>query len=88
MVWLVEKKVFYHAMDMGFERVTIPILTTFEFEVREGDLFPDSMSVKRLYNRPALTRRYPNLRENELDGVIDNTVRQQIHAYMVRNDFL
>jgi hypothetical protein len=61
MVWLVEKKIFYHLFDLGFEGVEIPIRVKFEFEVREGALVPDSLSKNvHLYNRSALEKHYPN----------------------------
>jgi hypothetical protein len=43
-MWLVEKKIFYHLLDMGFERVRIPVRVKFEFEVKEGSLVSDSLS--------------------------------------------
>ena len=36
MVWVVEKKIFRHILDMDFERVEIPVRVKFEFEVVEG----------------------------------------------------
>jgi hypothetical protein len=38
MVWLVEKKTFYHFLDLGFESVEIPIRVKFEFEVKDEAL--------------------------------------------------
>jgi hypothetical protein len=35
-VWLVEKKIVRHVLDMGFEHVEIPVRVKFEFEVKEG----------------------------------------------------
>ena len=43
MVWLVEKKVVYHLLDLGFKRIEIPIRVKFEFEVKEGVFVPDSL---------------------------------------------
>ena len=60
MVWLVEKKIFHHQFDLGFEGVAIPIRVKFEFEVRDGALVPDSLSKNVLYNQSALEKRYPN----------------------------
>ena len=35
MVWMVEKKIVHHVLDMGFEQVEIPVRVNFEFEVME-----------------------------------------------------
>ena len=87
MVWLVEKKVFYHLLDVGFESVNIPVRVKFEFEIEEGSFVPDSMSVETLYNRQALEKRYPNLKSELLDSAIDETVRNKIQKYLVESGF-
>jgi hypothetical protein len=50
MVWLVEKKIFRHILDVGFERVEIPIRVKFEFEAVEGAIVPDTLTKEILYN--------------------------------------
>ena len=35
-MWLVEKKIYYHILDVGYEGVGIPVRVKFEFDVREG----------------------------------------------------
>lgn len=50
MVWLAEKKVFHYILDMGFERLEIPVRVKFEFEVKEGVLIEETLSKKILYN--------------------------------------
>jgi hypothetical protein len=82
MVWLVEKKVFYHFLDLGFESVKIPIRVKFEFEIKEGALVPDSITKNILYNRPALERRYHNLDVVSLQKSIEKKVDSEIHKYL------
>jgi len=82
MVWVVEKKVFYHFFDLGFERVEIPVRVKFEFEVKEGVLVPDSISKTMLYNRPALERHYPNLDLASLQRSLEKKVDRDIHTYL------
>jgi hypothetical protein len=82
MVWLVEKKIFYHFLDLGFESVKIPIRVKFEFEIKEGTLVPDSITKDILYNRPALERRYPNLDIVSLHKSIEKEVDSEIHKYL------
>ena len=83
MVWLVDKKVFYHMIDLGFESINIPIRVKFEFEVKEGSLVPDSMAIDMLYNKQILERRYPQLKSELLDRSIHRTVKKRIHNYLL-----
>ena len=82
MVWLVEKKVFHHLLDLGFERVEIPVRVKFEFEVKEGSLVPDSISKTMLYNRPALEEHFPDLDPVRLQRSIEKKVDNEIRAYL------
>ena len=88
MVWLVEKKVFYHIFDLGYESARIPIRVKFEFEVREGAFVPESLSFEHLYNREALLKRYPNLKPERLDRDIHKTVKLRIREYVTNNGYL
>ena len=82
MVWLVEKKIFYHLFDLGFEGVEIPIRVGFEFEVKEGALVPDSLCKNILYNRAALEKRYPNLDRARLQQSVERSVEREIDRYL------
>jgi hypothetical protein len=81
-MWLVEKKIFYHLLDMGFERVKIPVRVKFEFEVKEGSLVSDSLSFETLFNRQALEKRYPRARLELLASEVERTVRRNIFGYL------
>ncbi|UCE55415.1 MAG: hypothetical protein JSV31_08225 [Desulfobacterales bacterium] len=88
MVWVVEKKVFYHILDLGFESVGIPIRVKFEFEVQDGSFVPDSLSTERLYNQQELERRYPNLKLDALEQDIEKTIHFEILKYLKNNGYL
>jgi hypothetical protein len=62
MVWVVEKMVIYHILDLGFESVGIPVRVKFEFEVQNGSFVPESLSTASLYNQQAVEKQYPHLR--------------------------
>ena len=70
MVWVVEKKVFYHILDLGFESVGIPIRVKFEFEVQDGSFVSDSLTSESLYNQQAIAKRYPGVRKDTLEHEI------------------
>lgn len=88
MLWVVEKKVVYHLLDLGFERVRIPVRVQFQFAVQGGTLVPDSLTRSMLYNRPLLEKYYPNLNRARLDGAIEKTVEREIHTYLVECRYL
>ena len=81
-MWLVEKKIFYHLLDMGFERVRIPVRVKFEFEVKEGSMVSDSLSFETLYNRQALAKRYPLVDLDGLASEVEKTVRRNLFGYL------
>ena len=84
MVWLVEKKVFRHILDMGFERLEIPVRVKFEFKVKEGNLVPDTLSKEILYNQNAIEKRYPKLRLSSLNIAIEKMAEDEIMEYFER----
>ena len=75
-------------LDLGFERIEIPIRVKFEFEVREGAFVPDSLSTNTLYNKEALARRYPRLDLVSLESSIGKTVEEEIFKYLDECGFL
>lgn len=84
MVWVVEKKVFSYILDMGFERVEIPVRVKFEFEVKEATLVPDTLSKEILYNRKAVEARYPRVRLDSLHLAVEEMVDREIREYLKR----
>ena len=85
MVWLVEKKIFRHIIDIGFERVKIPVIVKFEFEVIEGAFVPDTLIKKIIYNQEALLSYYPKLKLASLKKSIEERVEGEIMEY-IRQD--
>ena len=88
MVWLAEKRVFYCILDVGAERVKIPIRVKFEFEVKEGTFVQDSMSTHVLYNKQAVQKHCPYLKSESLKNAIDKTVNKEINLYLKEAGFL
>ena len=82
MVWIVEKKIFYHILDMGFESVGIPVRVKFEFDVKDGKFVPDSLSVESLYNQQTVFNRYPSAKKDLLEKEIQKTVQREIRKYL------
>ena len=82
MVWLLEKKIVRHCVDLGFERVEIPIRVKFEFEVKEGVMIPDTLSFQTLYNKKSLQNRYPQFNLAALDNDIETAVNNVLLEYI------
>ena len=88
MVWVVEKKVFHHILDLGFESVGIPVRVKFEFEIRDGLFVAESLATERLYNQRELARRYPNLKLDILERDIEKMIHCEILKYLKENGYL
>jgi hypothetical protein len=88
MVWLAQKKVFHHFLDLGFERVEIPIRVKFQFKLTDGFLDPDSLTREILYNRTALQKRYPDLDGVKLEKSVVEKVDKEILTYLRECGFL
>ena len=82
MVWVLEKKIFYHILDMGFESVGIPVRVKFEFNVKTGTFVPDSLSFESLYNQQAVVKRFPGVNLEALDTEIRKTIQSEIYTYL------
>jgi hypothetical protein len=82
MVWVVEKKVFYHILDMGFESVGIPVRVKFEFDVQDGSFLPHSLSVESLYNQQAVVSRYPGVKKVLLEKEVQTTIQREIRNHL------
>ena len=82
MIWMVEKKVFNLVFDLGFESVKIPVRVKLEFEVREGNLVPDSLTKTMLYNKKLLERRYPSLDQASFQRSIESKVDKEIQKHL------
>lgn len=88
MIWVVEKKVFQLVFDLGFESVKIPVRVRLEFEVKEGNLIPDSLTKSMLYNKLLLERRYPNLDQASFHRSIERKVESEIQKYLQEHGFI
>ena len=88
MIWMVEKKVFQINLNLGFESARIPVRVKLEFEVREGNLVPDSLIKHVLYNRHILERRYSSLDQSSLHRSIEKKVESEIQKYLQEHGFI
>ena len=88
MIWMVDKKVFQLVFDLGFERAQIPVRVKFEFEVKEGNLVPNSLTKTMLYNKQLLERRYPSLDQASFQRSIGRKVDSEIQKHLQEHGFI
>ena len=88
MIWMVEKKVFQLVFDLGFESVKIPVRVKLEFELKQGNLVPDSLTKTVLYNKLMLERRYPNLDPASFHRSIERKVESEIQKHLQEHGFI
>ena len=70
MLWVVDKKVVKHALNVGVALVEVPIRIRFEFGLDDGCFAARSMQRNVLYNAKELLRRFPRLQRSALDAEI------------------
>ncbi len=70
MLWVVDKKVVKHALNVGVALVEVPIRIRFEFGLDDGCFAARSMQRDVLYNAEELLRRFPRLQRSALDAEI------------------
>lgn len=78
MIWIVRWFVTHQILETGAERVKFPIRIEVEYQEESGRIFGGSLHKKVLFNRSFLLRRYPQLKERELDLLVEGRVQKAI----------
>jgi len=78
MIWIVRQFVTHQILETGPERVKFPIRVEVEYQEENGRISAGSLHKKVLYNRSFLLRRYPQLKERELDLLVEGRVQKAI----------
>ena len=81
MLWVVDKKVVRHTIDVGAGLVEVPIRIRFEYCLREERFVDGTLTRDFLYNRPELLRRFPELQP----GVVDADIERAVNRTMVEH---
>lgn len=82
MLWVVDKKVVKHALNVGVALVEVPIRIRFEFGLDEGRFVPKSMQRDVLFNGKELLRRFPRLQAGTLDVEIERVVDRTLVEHL------
>lgn len=78
MIWIVRQFVTHQTLETGRERVKFPIRIEVEYQEESGRISTGSLHKKVLYNRSFLLKRYPQLKEQELDLLVAGRVQKAI----------
>lgn len=82
MLWVVDKKVIKHVVEAGSALIEVPVRIRFEFGLAEERFVSGSMKRTFVYNRQALTRRFPQLDSDELDAEMEDVVDRALCEHL------
>ncbi len=85
MIWVVERLIVYHFLDMGFEILKIPIRVEVDYGLDGSTI--TSLSKKTLYNLPYLTKQCPKLNQDKLRAAIEQTVEKGLSDHFKLKDY-
>lgn len=83
MIWVVRQFITHHILEMGPETVKFPIRVEVEYQEERGRVSAGSIRKKVLYNKSFLMKRYPYLKERELDLLVEETVERAIQDHLI-----
>jgi hypothetical protein len=88
MIWAVKQFITHQTLEMGGERVRFPIRVELEYEQEGIQVFGGSLHKKILYNKSFLLKRYVELKERDLDLLVEKGVHEAIEDYLASEKLL
>lgn len=82
MIWVVRQFVTHQTLEIGLEQVRFPIRVEVEFRKEGIRVYPGSICKKVLYNKTFLLKRYPDLKEEDLDIFVEKRVQEAIQNHL------
>jgi len=86
MIWVVKQFTTHQILEVGQERVRFPIRVEIEYQQEKAQVSSGSVHKKILYNKPFLLKRYPQLKERDLDLLVEERVMKAIHDHLIFSD--
>ena len=86
MIWVVRQFITHQILEVGGERVRFPIRVEVEYPQEERKISGESLRKKILYNKVYLLKRYPELKEQDLDLLVEEGVRKAIQEHLTVSD--
>ena len=82
MIWVLRQFITHQILEVGGERVRFPIRVEVEYAHEERKMSGEPVRKKILYNRVFLLKRYPELKEQDLDLLVEERVRKAIQKHL------
>jgi hypothetical protein len=83
MIWVVKQFITHQTLEMREERVRFPIRVELEYQQEEARVSSGSIHKRILYNKPFLLKRYPQLKERDLDFIVEESVGKAIRDHLI-----
>ena len=83
MIWVVRQFITHQVLEMEGERVKFPIRVEVEYQEESGRISAESLQKKVLYNKSFLMKRYPHLKELDLDFLVQGTVERATQDHLM-----
>ena len=87
MIWVVDKKVVPHLVEHGGRLAEVPVRVSFEYAVHGLAVAEETLSIKVLYNRPEVCRRFPTLDGERLEADVQKTAREAVSEHLKLSGF-
>jgi len=85
MIWVVKQFVIHQTLEVEQERVRFPIRVELEYQ-QEPEISSGSVHKKVLYNKSFLLERYPQLKERDLDDLVEEKIQETIRDHLANLD--
>lgn len=83
MIWVVRQFITHQILEIEGERVKFPIRVDVEYQEESGQISAGSLHKKVLYNKSFLMKRYPHLKERDLDLLVEERVERAIQDHLI-----
>jgi hypothetical protein len=81
-IWVVDRKVVRHLITQDGQLAEVPIRVTFEYAVENGTVLDGTLSLKRLYNKGAVCRHFPDIDDDQLEEDVQATVERAVDEHL------
>ena len=86
MIWVVRQFITHQVLETGPERVKFPIRVELEYQEENGEVSFESLHKKILYNKSFILGRYPQLKERDLDLLVEERIQKAIQDQWIPSE--
>ena len=85
MVWVVDKRIVKHLVESKNRLFELPVRVEFEYEQQNGRYVEGSLKTSTLFNEPLVLKTCPDVKRDELNAAIADSVRRDVLEYIKTN---